>query len=144
MPFCRNCGNEVSLEAFVCISCGSLIDERKKPEIDSEKHLYQHASFWLLFAGVICFFVSLFWFVLAIIEAGLNIYSNYGYIYLDYDNLIFTFAFSIFAFITILSSFITSYHALKHNLCTKTYTYITLLLMICSVIYFFATVLAIN
>ena len=30
MPFCRNCGKEVNEKAYVCLSCGALVNEKKE------------------------------------------------------------------------------------------------------------------
>jgi hypothetical protein len=153
MAFCRNCGGEVSTDAYVCIKCGSLINPGIKKTIKSNESVlefHRTATFWLLFAGGICFFISLFWFILSIWGAYISVdtsYStiynsiySYGYFYLVHDYLISALVFSIFTFLTILASFITSYNAVKNELCSKAFTFTTLFLMIGAAIYLLAMI----
>lgn len=147
MAFCRNCGGEVSTDAYVCIKCGSLINPGIKKTIKSNESVlefHRTATFWLLFAGGICFFISLFWFILSIWGAYISVYSSYStiyaYFYIDADYIFFALVFSIFTFLTILASFITSYNAVKNELCSKAFTFTTLLLMIGAAIYLLAMI----
>jgi hypothetical protein len=144
MAFCRNCGGEVSTDAYVCIKCGSLINPGIKKTIKSNESVlefHRTATFWLLFAGGICFFISLFWFILSIWGAYIYVYSslNVDY-YMDLDFIIYALVFSIFTFLTILASFITSYNAVKNELCSKAFTFTTLFLMIGAAIYLLAMI----
>lgn len=151
MAFCRNCGGEVSTDAYVCIKCGSLINPGIKKTIKSNESVlefHRTATFWLLFAGGICFFISLFWFILSIGGAYISVYSSYsynsinsyGFFSLVEDFIIYALVFSIFTFLTILASFITSYNAVKNELCSKAFTFTTLFLMIGAAIYLLAMI----
>lgn len=140
MAFCRNCGGEVSTDAYVCIKCGSLINPGIKKTIKSNESVlefHRTATFWLLFAGGICFFISLFWFIISIGRAYI---TTYGYFYIDRYFIITALVFSIFTFLTILASFITSYNAVKNELCSKAFTFTTLFLMIGAAIYLLAMI----
>ncbi len=56
MPYCRNCGAEVNENAFVCVKCGALINEKKK------ETLYNPDKNEWLIVLLLCFFLGCFGF----------------------------------------------------------------------------------
>lgn len=63
MQYCRNCGNEVKEEAYVCIKCGALLDETKKNK-NSSLDYSNTPSFWLNFVSnifIVLEFVVFIW-----------------------------------------------------------------------------------
>ena len=112
MAFCRNCGAEVSDNAFICTKCGSLINpEKKKIAKTNEQDVGFHnsASFWL-----------------AIVSIPIVVVSE-SYI----DHLV-SFIGAILAFGLIAASYGTSFKLVREGIITKTVNYTLLMLMIAS------------
>jgi len=117
MAFCRNCGAEVSDEAFVCTKCGSLINTGKKKVANTSLEgasFHNSATFWLLFVAGIFFVISL---------AGT--YSMLSFIA------------SCIVLVLCVISYSTSFKLVKDGTISKSTNYLLLFLMIYSVLYAF-------
>jgi hypothetical protein len=144
MPFCRNCGNEVSSDAYVCIKCGSLINPVTKETIKSSESVlefHRTATFWLLFAAVIFFLISVMFFNISLTSIyGRVQYSSfwnwdYVYVYPISDFSLVAFIASCISFILSIISYVTSFKCVKDEIISKTTNYVLLLIAISSLLY---------
>ena len=109
MAFCRNCGAEVHQNAYICTKCGALVNEGaiKSGANAFRAELIHHASFWLLFSGIIVFTISFFF-----LYYPANLWLG------------------VIAFLLALIAFITAFNAERKNACSKTYIFTSLLITI--------------
>lgn len=142
MAFCRNCGGEVSSDAYVCIKCGSLMSESKKgyKTNDSKLEFCSTTSFWLLFVAVIFIGISVLFFNIDYTFAeGLLLRDGRTVLILTTEvNSMFALIAACISFVLILISYLTSFNAVKKKNISRTTNYFLLLFTIISFIYAFA------
>ncbi len=151
MPFCRNCGFEVSNEAYVCTKCGVLINGvqakqtsenlKKQSELKPDQHqfsgFHRTASFWLLFIASIFIIVSILFFNLSLYMAEVDgIYTLW--LFPDYLMSEYAFIISCIALVLTILSYSLSFASLKKGEISKATNYTLLLFMILTVVYTFA------
>ncbi len=145
MAFCRNCGAEVSDEAFVCTKCGSLINTGKKKVANASLEgasFHNSATFWLLFVAGIFFVISVMVFNMSL--SHISVYTDssgshwhYGFGYLDYFYSNLSFIASCIVLVLCVISYATSFKLVKDGTISKSTNYLLLFLMISSVLYAF-------
>jgi archaellum biogenesis protein FlaJ (TadC family) len=142
MAFCRNCGAEVSDEAFVCTKCGSLINTGKKKVANTsleDAGFHNSASFWLLFVAGIFFVISVILFNMSLnrIDVYVISYLNWGYGHPNIFYSVLSFIASFIVLVLCVISYATSFKLVKDGTISKSTNYLLLLLMISSVLYAF-------
>jgi hypothetical protein len=143
MAYCRNCGAEVSDEAFVCTKCGSLINTGKKKVANTSLEgasFHNSATFWLLFVAGIFFVISVMIFIMSLSEISIYTYDYdnfwpdyYGHPEYTYSMLSFIASFIVLVLCVI--SYATSFKLVKDGTISKSTNYLLLFLMISSVLY---------
>jgi hypothetical protein len=140
MAYCRNCGAEVSNEAYVCTKCGSLINPEKKKSVsnnNSQIAFHKSASFWLLFVAGIFFVISVMLFNMSLSYLDVYVGSYWSYAFPEPTFSILSFLASCVVLVLCVISYATSFKLLKEETISKSTNYFLLFVMISSVLYAF-------
>jgi hypothetical protein len=142
MSYCRNCGNEVSENAYVCTKCGSLVNSNAKikEKIIKDKgsvEFHQTVSFWLLFISGIFAVISVLFFNLSIYYIEIYEGTWTTWIYLEYTMSNLAFIASCIVLLLCVLSYALSFKLVRQNVISKTTNNLLLLAMIISIIYAF-------
>jgi len=150
MAFCRNCGFEVSNEAYVCTKCGALINGDKPPkkaEKPSSDNLgfSDTPSFKMLFATGILHVLAtgVFYANMAYMQGDTNV-GGFTWSYPEPAVTLIAFILSAVAMILAIVTYIVSAKDFRSGLISKTANKFLLFLMIASILLAIARLVAVR
>lgn len=118
--YCRNCGNEVDKNAYVCVNCGVILQNNNN---NVKRKVVNNNSIVTGIISIVFASISLFFCLCGFIYGDISSVGMYTTVF---ERISFAFGYNIFQFLFAIISFVLSLTKIKEN-CNKVGLFLTLM-----------------